>query len=298
MYDAAPTPGQLDALSTLFARGAVAVLTGAGLSTESGIPDYRGPLAAQRVRKPIQYQEFLKSAPARQRYWARSMFGWPRFAAARPNAGHAVLRELEAAGLLSGIITQNVDGLHAAAGSDRALELHGALREAICLECGLLIERSELQLELERHNRALIAEGAELAPDGDADLDDERIAAFAPVDCGCGGQLKPNVVFFGENVPRARVQRAFSIVERARALVVIGSSLTVYSGLRFVRAAADRALPIAIVTLGPTRADGLAGLRISAGAGVTLSALRAEMGAIPAAVARGSAGSFDPARSE
>jgi NAD-dependent SIR2 family protein deacetylase len=273
MYDHAPTTEQVSALANFFEAGDVAVLTGAGLSTESGIPDYRGPSSRARTRRPVQYQEFLKSAAARRRYWARSMLGWPRFSAAQPNAGHAVLQRLVGRSLVSGIVTQNVDGLHAAAGTQDAIELHGALRETICLECGRLMPRDELQRELERVNSELVAASVELAPDGDADLDDARLDRFQVLDCECGGRLKPHVVFFGENVPRPRVERALSLVARARALLVVGSSLTVWSGFRFVRAAAERGQPIAILTLGPTRGDDFANLRVEAGAGMTLRAL-------------------------
>jgi NAD-dependent SIR2 family protein deacetylase len=277
MYDVRPTAEQLQALASFVEHGEIAVLTGAGLSTESGIPDYRGPASRERVRRPMQYQEFIKSAAARRRYWARSMLGWPRFAAARPNAGHSALQALKARGLVSGIVTQNVDGLHAAAGTDDAVELHGALRETICLECGRLMPRDELQRELERVNSELIAETFELAPDGDADLDDSHLERFQLLDCECGGRLKPHVVFFGENVPRPRVDRAFAMVERARALLVVGSSLPVWSGFRFVRKAAECGQPVAILSLGPTRGDPCASLRIEAAAGLTLSELSAQI---------------------
>jgi len=277
MYDLGPTAIQLASLASFVEPGGLAVLTGAGLSTESGIPDYRGPSSRARPRRPMQYQEFIKSEAARRRYWARSMLGWPRFAAARPNTGHVVLQQLEARGLVQSILTQNVDGLHLAAGSGDALELHGALREAICLECGRLMPRDELQAELERWNSQLLAEVVELAPDGDADLDDASLAQFRIVDCECGGRLKPHVVFFGENVPRARVERALAMVDRARALLVVGSSLTVWSGFRFVRAAAERGQPVGILSLGPTRGDDCATLRIEAGVGVTLSALSKQL---------------------
>ncbi len=277
MYDLGPTAAQLASLASLVEPGGLAVLTGAGLSTESGIPDYRGASSHARARRPMQYQEFVKSESARRRYWARSMLGWPRFAAARPNSGHAVLRQLEARGLVDAIVTQNVDGLHLAAGSGEAVELHGALRETICLECGRLMPRDELQAELERWNSELLAEVVELAPDGDAELDDARLAQFRMVDCECGGRLKPHVVFFGENVPRTRVARALSMVDSARALLVIGSSLTVWSGFRFVRAASERGQPVAILSLGPTRGDDCATLRIEAGVGVTLNALAQQL---------------------
>jgi len=257
----------------MFARGPVAVLTGAGVSTESGIPDYRGPETRRRARNPVQYQQFLKQPEARRRYWARSMLGWPRFSRARPNVTHHVLHDLLAQGVVSGIITQNVDGLHAAAGSADAIELHGALREAKCLACASRISRDALQEALERENPAFVEAAPELAPDGDSELEGPHIARFRVVDCACGGPLKPDVVFFGESVPVERVGRAMTLVERASSLLVIGSSLAVYSGLRFVRAAARLGIPTAIVSLGETRGDASASVRIDAGAGATLTAL-------------------------
>jgi NAD+-dependent protein deacetylase sirtuin 4 len=273
MYDQEPTERELAELSRLFERGEVAVLTGAGLSTESGIPDYRGPETRRRARNPIQYREFMRSDVARRRYWARSTVGYPRIARARPNDGHDALAALERAARIGGVITQNVDGLHGAAGSRELVELHGALREAVCLACAKVQSRDELQRALERENPELLAALAEFAPDGDAELPDALVERFRLVDCPCGGPLKPHVVFFGENVPPDRVRRAFALVDRAKALLVVGSSLAVYSGLRFVRRAAERALPVAIVCLGETRGDPYASLRIDAGAGATLRAL-------------------------
>ncbi len=267
---------QLESLAALFARGAVAVLTGAGISTESGIPDYRGPETRRRARNPIQFRDFMRQPEARKRYWARSMIGWPKFMRAMPNRGHIALRALEEEGWLSGLITQNVDGLHDDAGSS-AIELHGSLREVVCLACSTLRERAWLQAELERRNPAF--GDAEIAPDGDAEVDDERLERFRMVDCTCGGPLKPHVVFFGENVPRPRVDHAMSMVERAKALLVVGSSLAVYSGLRFVHAAKKRGIPVAIVTFGSTRGDPDACLRIDASAGETLSQLHTLLGA-------------------
>src|SRR4051812_14201543 len=179
----------------MFDAGQVAVLTGAGVSTESGIPDYRGPETRRRARNPVQFQQFLRHAEARRRYWARSMLGWPRFSRARPNQAHHALAALEQAGRLSGLITQNVDGLHGDAGSVDAVELHGALREARCLDCAARIPRALLQEALERANPDFVAATPELAPDGDSDLEDPRIAAFQVIDCTCGGPLKPDVVF-------------------------------------------------------------------------------------------------------
>jgi NAD-dependent SIR2 family protein deacetylase len=273
VYTKPPSSAELAALRGLFELGPVAVLTGAGVSTESGIPDYRGPETRRRARNPVQYREFLRSAQARRRYWARSMLGWPRMRGARPNHAHAALARLEDAGRLTGVVTQNVDGLHVDAGSRVLVELHGALRHAVCLACAALHPRDQVQHELERLNPELRAQLVELAPDGDAELATERLEQFRLVDCHCGGPLKPHVVFFGENVPPPRVQRALQLVDEARALLVVGSSLAIYSGLRFVHAAAQRGLPVCIVTLGETRGDALAGLRIDAAAGATLGAL-------------------------
>jgi NAD-dependent deacetylase sirtuin 4 len=268
-----PTEPELDALAELFRRGPIAVLTGAGISTESGIPDYRGPETRRRARNPIQYRDFLRRPEARQRYWARSMLGWPQFARARFNAGHAALARLEAAGLVRGLLTQNVDGLHGDAGSVDAVELHGALRQTLCLVCHRVSSRAALQAELEARNPELLASSAPLAPDGDAELEDPRLSSFRVVDCPCGGPLKPHVVFFGENVPPDRVARAQQIVKQGAALLVVGSSLAVYSGLRFVHAAQKNGTPVAMLTLGSTRGDDAASLRIDASAGQTLSKL-------------------------
>jgi NAD-dependent deacetylase sirtuin 4 len=277
MHELAPADSEIEALVRLFDRGPVAVLTGAGISTESGIPDYRGPETRRRARNPMQYRDFLRSAAARQRYWARSMLGWPRFARARPNAGHAAITKLARAGLIPGLITQNVDGLHNDAGTS-SVELHGALREAICLQCQQVTSRARLQAELEAKNPAFVAHSAELAPDGDSDFEDDGLEHFQVVDCTCGGALKPHVVFFGENVPPPRVAQAMEHVQAGSALLVIGSSLAVYSGLRFVHAAQKRAVPIAIVSYGETRGDPAATLRIDAGAGLTLTRLTDRLG--------------------
>jgi NAD-dependent deacetylase sirtuin 4 len=267
----------IEALVELFARGPVCVLTGAGLSTASGIPDYRGPGTAARARNPIQFREFVRHATARRRYWARSMVGFPRIARAAPNPGHRVLARLEQRGHLSGLITQNVDGLHGAAGSAQLVELHGRLHEVVCLSCGALSSREALQAELEAHNPDFDAEGIAQAPDGDADLERD-LERFVVVDCrACGGPLKPHVVFFGENVPAPRVAEAFAHLESARSLVVLGSSLTVFSGFRFVRRAAELALPVAIVNLGETRGDGLASVKLEAHTSDALSALEAAL---------------------
>ncbi len=249
-------------------------LTGAGCSTESGIPDYRGPDTRPRARPPIQHREFVDSADARRRYWARSMLGWPRLAAARPNQGHAALAALEDAGALAGLITQNVDGLHHGAGSRDVVELHGALRRVRCLACDQLTTRDELQQRLLAANPDWLERGGSVAPDGDADLVDGDVQDFEVMACdACGGVLMPDVVFFGGGVPRATLDAAWATFGRAEVLLVIGSSLTVFSGYRFVRRAAEHGVPVAILNRGPTRGDPHAALRVDAGAGEALAAL-------------------------
>lgn len=249
-------------------------LTGAGCSTESGIPDYRGPGTAQRARNPIQYHEFMSSASVRRRYWARSFVGWPRMAEARPNRAHRALAAMEQAGVLRGIITQNVDRLHHSAGSQRVIELHGALAEVRCMDCSHIESRHSLQARLAALNPDWSVHGVEQAPDGDAELAGEMVQRFRVPGCvACSGPLKPHVVFFGENVPRPVVDRAWALLDEAEVLLVVGSSLTVFSGFRFVRRAAERNLPVAILNLGPTRGDALAQLRVDAQAGQLLPRL-------------------------
>ncbi|MFC4017451.1 NAD-dependent protein deacetylase [Micromonospora sp. GCM10011542] len=265
----------LDAVSALVADGGVLVLSGAGLSTESGIPDYRGPSGAARRHTPMTYQAFTRDPLARRRYWARSHLGWRLIARAAPNAGHRAVAQLQHAGLIDAVITQNVDGLHAAASSASVVELHGRLDEVTCLDCGNLTSREELDRRLREANRDFVAHVAAVNPDGDVDLPDEQVAAFRVVDCGiCGtGMLKPDVVFFGETVPAPRVARCFALVEQARSLLVLGSSLTVMSGRRFVIRAAKRGIPVVIVNQGPTRGDGHATHTLDAPLGEVLPAL-------------------------
>jgi len=265
--------GASDQLRAFVQRYRVVVLTGAGLSTDSGIPDYRGPTAPKRARPPMQLREFLGSREARARYWARSMLGWPRIRAAQPNAAHHALVALEQGGRVAGLITQNVDRLHHRAGSLDVVELHGALAEVRCLECGDLSSRDELQARLvEANPRWLEHEATPLHADGDAELD--VVHDFHVVSClACGGTLKPHVVFFGENVPKPVTDAAWATFERGEALVVLGSSLTVFSGYRFVRRAAERGLPVAIVNQGPTRGDAEATLRVDARLAEVLPAL-------------------------
>ncbi|MBC7794649.1 MAG: NAD-dependent protein deacetylase [Clostridia bacterium] len=263
------------------------VLTGAGCSTESGIPDYRGPTGAMRARQPMKYQEFIGSALGRQRYWARSAVGWLRFKAAAPNAGHFALAELEARGAVRGLITQNVDALHERAGSKRVIELHGSLHRVRCLHCGLLEDRESVQQRIAFENRGVLpASIAELqyAPDGDVSLSDETVAQFTAPSCrSCGGALKPDVIFFGENVPPHTTQDAWSLLAEADALLVVGSSLAVFSGYRFVKAAHERGVPVAIVNRGVTRGDPQATLRVDGAAGAVLTELLSALTTVAAA---------------
>jgi NAD-dependent SIR2 family protein deacetylase len=264
----------LGGLADLVAGGQVVLLSGAGLSTESGIPDYRGPSGLARRAEPMTYQAFTGSAAGRQRYWARSHLGWRHIARAAPNAGHHAVAELERRGLLAGIITQNVDGLHQAAGAQRVIELHGSLHRVACLGCGRRTSRAELSRRMRAANPGWDAAVTEINPDGDAALTGEQAARFHVVDCeSCGGWLKPDVVFFGENVPRPRVDECYALAECASALVVLGSSLTVMSGYRFVRRVAKLGSPVVIVNQGPTRGDSQALLTLDAPLGRTLTAL-------------------------
>lgn len=257
----------------------VVVLAGAGCSTESGIPDYRGD-GAPRRRAPVTYGEFVRNPEARARYWARSVVGWPRFSAARPNAGHQALAQLEAAGLVAGIITQNVDGLHQSAGSRRVIELHGSLAAVVCTACGDATRRDALQQKIEATNRAWLTglDGVKPAPDGDAELHDRGLDGFVVPDCDrCGGILKPDVVFFGESVPAGRVARAWTLFDEAEVLLVVGSSLSVYSGRRFVYGARKAGIPVAVVTLGPTRCDDIAAVKLEARLGEILPRVAEEL---------------------
>jgi NAD-dependent SIR2 family protein deacetylase len=265
-------------LRELVRAGGVVVLSGAGLSTESGIPDYRGPSGALRRHAPMTYQAFVGSGPARRRYWARSYLGWRQISQARPNAGHHAVADLQQQGLVAGIITQNVDGLHQAAGALDVIELHGGLDLVVCLACGLRETRVRMDERMRTANADFVARVATINPDGDAELPDDELDGFVPVGCAyCGSDLvKPDVVFFGENVPRPRVETCFALVEGARSLLVLGSSLTVMSGLRFVRRAAALGIPVAIVNLGPTRGDELATVKVEAPLGRLLRALAAD----------------------
>ena len=260
------------AAADLLANGPVAVLTGAGMSTDSGIPDYRSP--GRPPHRPMTHSEFCSGPEARQRYWARSHLGWRQIGDATPNPGHRTLAALERSGVLSTVITQNVDGLHTAAGSVRVLDLHGRIDEVVCLVCAQVTPRSELAQRMARANPGF---GAGLAlgirPDGDVELNDT--SSFRVPDCRrCTGILKPRVVFFGDSVAKPLVATCFSVVDQAGSLLVAGSSLTVMSGLRFVRHAARRGIPVVIVNRGPTRGDELATVKLEAGCSETLAALR------------------------
>jgi NAD-dependent SIR2 family protein deacetylase len=286
-------PRAFPTLVSILAAGNVAVLSGAGLSTESGIPDYRGPSGqARRAGQPMTYQAFTGSAAARQRYWARSHLGWRHISGATPNSGHRSVALLERAGLVHSVITQNVDGLHQAAGASAVTELHGSLHRVVCLGCWERSAREELDARLRAANPgwagatstgdAAGAAGAAAAepavnPDGDVAL--EETSGFVVVDCvSCGGVLKPDVVFFGENVPRPRVSSCFDLVSASAGLVVLGSSLTVLSGLRYVRHAASLGIPVVIVNQGATRGDSLATATLDAPLGPTLTAATGELG--------------------
>lgn len=275
-------------LVALLAGRRVAVLTGAGVSTDSGIPDYRGPDSPPS--NPMTIAQFTGDPLFRQRYWARNHVGWRHMAATAPNAGHRALAALERAGVVCGLITQNVDLLHSKAGSCAVIDLHGRYDRVVCLGCGHTVGRAALAVELERLNpgfgrTAGPVGGIAVAPDADAVVTDT--AGFRFVDCPvCAGILKPDIVYFGENVPRDRVARAYALVDEADALLVAGSSLTVFSGYRFVRRAAARGIPVAIVNRGPTRGDALATVKLDAGCSPLLALLAGEL-THPSAVSLG-----------
>ncbi len=265
----------IDDLADLLAAGNVVVLSGAGLSTESGIPDYRGTSGSLRRHTPMTYQTFTRDPRGRHRYWARSFVGWRQIRGARPNAGHRAVAELQAAGVVGPVITQNVDGLHQAGGASDVEELHGGLDRTVCLSCGDVADRADLDERLQAANPTFGPRVAEVNPDGDAELPDALLDGFVMVAClACGaGPLKPDVVFFGETVPRDRVERSFAHVERASSLLVLGSSLTVMSGYRFVLRAAKLGIPVGIVNVGPTRGDAKADVRVDAPLGRVLPEL-------------------------
>jgi NAD-dependent SIR2 family protein deacetylase len=248
------------------------VLTGAGCSTASGIPDYRDAKGDWKRAPPVMLQHFLADEITRKRYWARSLVGWQRMSVARPNGAHHALAALECGGRVEQLVTQNVDGLHQAAGSRAVIDLHGRIDVVCCLGCHARVPRADVQAELVRRNPAFAGRDARPAPDGDADLESVDVAAFDVPPCrGCGGVLKPDVVFFGEGVPKERVARTLAALEQADAMLVVGSSLMVYSGYRLVQAMAQAGKPIAAITLGRTRADDLLSLKVTADCAEALS---------------------------
>ena len=271
-------------LISVLAGQRVAVLTGAGLSTDSGIPDYRGPDSPPS--NPMTIRQFTSDPMFRQRYWARNHVGWRHMDATLPNAGHRALAMLEHAGVVTGVITQNVDLLHTKAGSQTVIDLHGTYARVVCLDCGHTMTRATLAERLEALNpgfveRAEKVGGIAVAPDADAMV--TETSSFRYVDCPvCGGMLKPDIVYFGENVPKERVAQAISLVDGADALLVAGSSLTVFSGLRFVRHAAAKGKPVAIINRGPTRGDHLANVKVDGGCSELLALLADELSAISA----------------
>jgi NAD-dependent SIR2 family protein deacetylase len=269
----ARAPGQ--ALAELLAGSRrLVVLTGAGCSTESGIPDYRDVSGAWKRKPPMMFQEFIASAQARQRYWARACIGWPQFNSVSPGRSHHALARLEQAGRVDCVITQNVDGLHQRAGSRRVIDLHGRIDGVECLSCRAAFTRAEIQVRLDALNPRWAEIHAAMGPDGDALLEETAWQQFRLVDCAnCQGALKPAVVFFGEAVPPDTVSAAYAALAAADALLVAGSSLMVYSGYRFVRAACERGLPVAVVNLGTTRADAQVSLKVEASCGEALEEL-------------------------
>jgi NAD-dependent SIR2 family protein deacetylase len=277
--DLPPAVTDLKPVADALGAGGVLVLSGAGISTESGIPDYRGEGGSLGRHTPMTYQDFTGSAQARRRYWARSHLGWRTFGHARPNAGHRAVAAFGRHGLLSGVITQNVDGLHQAAGSEGVVELHGSLDRVVCLACGTRSPRRELAQRLEAANAGFQPVAAGLNPDGDADLTDEQVGDFCVMACtSCGGILKPDVVFFGEAVPSERVERCRTLVREAASLLILGSSLTVLSGFRFVRQAAQTGKTVLIINRDPTRGDPHADARIALPLGTALTALAHQLG--------------------
>ncbi len=273
----AATPG-LGSLVDLVASGGVTVLSGAGLSTESGIPDYRGPTGAARRHTPMTYQAFTGDPVSRQRYWARSHLGWQLIARAAPNAGHRAVARLQQLGLLHGVVTQNVDGLHQAAKAHDVVDLHGRLDRVVCLDHGHRSSRPELDARLRAANPDWQPRVTAVNPDGDVELPDEALDGFRLVGCHvCGGTLKPDVVFFGETVPLDRVHRSYELVQAASALLVLGSSLTVMSGYRFVLRAGKLGIPVAIVNQGVTRGDPHATVRVDAPLGRVLPEVLARL---------------------
>jgi NAD-dependent SIR2 family protein deacetylase len=262
----------VDSAAALLSGKRVAVLTGAGLSTDSGIPDYRG--AGAPVRNPMTFQQFLADTQYRKRYWAGSHLGYKRFASSEPNVGHTTLAELELAGVLNGLITQNVDGLHVRAGSQRVVDLHGSMDRVKCLTCGQRYARSDIASRIADDNPWIeVTDQVQLNPDGDVDV--EQADAFVIPTCTvCGGMLKPEVVFFGEFVPIEKFSEAQALVKKADAFIIAGSSLVVNSGIRLLDQAVRRRIPVIVINRGVTKGDSRAAIKIEAGTSETLVALQ------------------------
>ncbi len=258
----------------------VTVLSGAGCSTASGIPEYRDDEGEWKHARPVQYADFIASPGVRQRYWARSFAGWQNVGQAQPNRTHTALAELENQGFVTALITQNVDNLHRTAGSRNVIDLHGVLRVVVCLQCGQRVDRDDMQARLAAANPGWAADVSGIAPDGDAHVHAAGVAGFVVPDCSdCGGMLKPDVVFFGENVPRERVEQSYAALAASDALLVVGSSLMVFSGFRFVRKAHAAGKPVAIVNRGKTRGDDLATVKIEADCGEIIGAASEQLAA-------------------
>ena len=271
-----PASEHLDRLSAFIEQNhPLFVLTGAGCSTDSGIPDYRDINGDWKQAKPVPFQDFIRYHSVRQRYWARSMLGWPRVAKAAPNTAHRVLESMERAKLISTLVTQNVDGLHRKAGHRNVIDLHGNLAGVRCLGCNVHYSRTSIQSAIASCNPVFTHVTADTSPDGDAHLHGIDVSGFEVPACAeCGGILKPDVVFFGESVPGPRVERAFHWLEESRGMLVVGSSLAIYSGFRFCRRAADRAIPVAAINLGRTRADAMFKLKVEMNCAKALSGVK------------------------
>lgn len=275
-----PIREHLDTLLQAMVDDKFLILTGAGISTPSGIPDYRDSDGVRRGRQPMMYQEFLAAPESRRRYWARAMLGWPRVRQARPNAAHEALATLQQRGRISALITQNVDTLHDQAGSHDVIELHGSLHRVLCLDCGQRSERDAIQQQMEAQNPYLSGVDAVQAPDGDTLLDPSFEARFQVPRCPhCAGErMKPDVVFFGENVAQPTAARALAAAENAAGLLVVGSSLMAYSAFRLCRVIAERGKPLMAINLGKTRADDLLDLKIEGSCEELLPWLVEELG--------------------
>ena len=266
------------AAALLTSAPCIVALTGAGVSTNSGIGDYRDSAGEWKRAAPVQHQDFMRSSAWRRRYWARSQRGYPEFRRAQPNAAHAALARLEEAGRLRGVITQNVDGLHQRAGQRHVIDLHGRLAEVVCTACGDQLPRDVLQDWLEMRNPAVAGAAFTAAPDGDADLVDAAYEDVHVPDCErCGGILKPHVVFYGDSVPRERVDVAYRWVDEADALLIVGTSLMVFSAFRFVRRAHERGIPIVLLNDGRTRADELVTVKVPGDCAASMAALAAAL---------------------